>query len=145
MTTADTVYLTSVCVIIVIIYKCFLWRYFFVLQENGKSCENQLKGGVPSKFEKSDGCPPWILLTEKEHFGDNVSMYDASVAWKFVQHSPTPAALSTSYLLNHSPDSPVDWTHWLHDLESHTNSSVSMNCESKDWRNQTGGWIQAMY
>ena len=52
MTTADTVYLTSVCVIIVIIYKCFLWRYCFVLQENGKSCENQLKGGVPSKFER---------------------------------------------------------------------------------------------
>ena len=40
------------------------------------------KGGVPSKFEKLDGCPPWILLSEKG-FGDSVWMYDASVPWKY--------------------------------------------------------------
>ena len=49
-----------------------------------------LKRGVQKKFEKSDGCPPSILLTEKEHFGDNVWMYDAqmhqfheNLNWKF--------------------------------------------------------------
>jgi len=35
-----------------------------------------------------------------------------------VQHSPTVAALSTSFLLNHAPNSPI-WTHWLQDLGSH--------------------------
>jgi len=51
--------------------KCTVIKYLF------------LKGGVPSNFEKLDGCLPWILLTEKECFGDNVWMYDASVPWKF--------------------------------------------------------------
>jgi len=45
------------------------------------------EGGVPSKFEKSDECPPWILLTEKERFGDNIWMYDASVPWNHVAYS----------------------------------------------------------
>ena len=37
-----------------------------------------------------------------------------------MQHSSTPAALSTSFLLNHSPPTAPNWTHWLHDLGSHT-------------------------
>jgi len=37
-----------------------------------------VKGEVPSKFEKSNECPPWMLLTEEEPFGDN----DALVPWK---------------------------------------------------------------
>jgi len=36
-----------------------------------------------------------------------------------VQHSPTAAALSTSFLLNHAPKAP-SWTQWLQNLGSHT-------------------------
>ena len=42
-----------------------------------------LKGGVPTKIEKSDGCSLWILHTEKQHFGDNIWMYDESVPLNF--------------------------------------------------------------
>jgi len=62
-----------------------------------------------------------------------------------VQHSPTPVALSTSFLLNHAPsNSPAVWTHRLRDLGSHTASWVWV-VSQKDWRNQTSGWIQAMH
>ena len=44
-----------------------------------------------------------------------------------------------------SPNSPVGWTHWLHDLGSHTASSWVWVVRQKDWQNQTAGWIQAMH
>ena len=37
-----------------------------------------------------------------------------------VQRSPTAAALSTFFPLNHDPKSPKTWTRWLQDLGSHT-------------------------
>jgi len=68
-----------------------------------------------------------------------------------MQHSPTAAALSTSFLLNHAlypapfpPDSP-SWMHWLHDLGSHTAACVWV-VSQKDWRNQAAtGWFLAMH
>ena len=64
-----------------------------------------------------------------------------------VQHSPTTAALSTSFLLNHAtPNSPeLNWTHWLQDLGCHTAAWVWVMSQ-KDWRNQEAtGWILAMH
>jgi len=37
-----------------------------------------------------------------------------------MQHSPTAAALLSSFLLSHASNSPYGWTHWLQDLWSHT-------------------------
>jgi len=37
-----------------------------------------------------------------------------------MQHSPTAAALSTSFLLNYAPNTPYSWTHWLQDLKLHS-------------------------
>jgi len=37
-----------------------------------------------------------------------------------VQHSPTAVALSTSFLLNYTPNSPYSWMHWLQDSGSNT-------------------------
>jgi len=63
-----------------------------------------------------------------------------------VQHSPTAAALSTSFLLNHAPNSPtaerIDYKTWY--------SSVSMSPESKrlkkssSWLNSGNALIQHM-
>ena len=62
-----------------------------------------------------------------------------------VQHSPTAAVLSTSFLLNHAPPNSPSWTHWLQDLESHTAAWVWVMSQ-KDWRNQREiGWILAMH
>jgi len=71
-----------------------------------------------------------------------------------VQHSPAAAALSTSFLLNHAPNTmvtivtmantPYSWTHWLQDLGSHTAAWVWVMSQ-KGWRNQAAGWIQAMH
>ena len=55
------------------------------------------------------------------------------------------AALSTSFLVNHAPNSPAGWTHWLRDLWSHTAASWVWVVNQKDWRNQTDGWIQALH
>ena len=60
------------------------------------------------------------------------------------QHSPTAAALWTSFLLNHAPNSPYSWTHWLQNLGSHTAAWVWV-VSRRDWRNQAAGWIQAMH
>jgi len=49
-----------------------------------------------------------------------------------VQHSPTAVALSTSFLLNHTP-TVHSWTHWLQGLESHTPAWVRVMSQ-KDWR-----------
>jgi len=61
-----------------------------------------------------------------------------------VQYNPTAAALSTSFLLNHAPNTPYSWTHWLQDLGSHTAAWVWV-LSQKDWRNQAAGSIQAMH
>jgi len=58
-----------------------------------------------------------------------------------MQYSPTLAALSTSFLLNHAPNSPARWMHWLHDLGSYTALWVWV-VSQKDWRNQTAGWLK---
>jgi len=55
-----------------------------------------------------------------------------------VRRSPTAAALSTSFLLNHAANSPYSWTHWLQDLGSHTAVWVWV-VNQKDWRNQAAG------
>jgi len=61
-----------------------------------------------------------------------------------VQHSPTAAALSTSFLLYHVPNSPYSWTHWLQDLGSHRAAPVWL-VSQKDRRNQAAtGWFLAM-
>jgi len=58
-----------------------------------------------------------------------------------VQHSPTAAAFSTSFLLNHVLNSPE---HWLQDLGSHAAARVRV-LSQKDWRNQGAtSWILAM-
>jgi len=62
-----------------------------------------------------------------------------------IQHSPTVAALSTSFLLNHAPLAARSWTHWLQDLRSLTAAWVWV-VSQKDWRNQgTTSWILAMH
>jgi len=60
-----------------------------------------------------------------------------------VQHSPTAAVLSTSFLCNHAPNSPELNALITRFMESYSN--VSMSCESKYWRNQAAsGWILPM-
>jgi len=86
----------------------------------------------------------------------NVRCYQTHHRWHFflsgrqcigayalcVQHSPTAAALSTSFLLNHVPNSPE---HWLQDLGSYTAVWVRV-LSQKDWRNQGAtSWILAMH
>jgi len=59
-----------------------------------------------------------------------------------MQHSPTTAAFSTSFFLNHVPNSPE---HLLQDLGSHTAAWVRIRSQ-KDWRNQEEtSWIVAMH
>jgi len=61
-----------------------------------------------------------------------------------VQHTPTAAALSTSFLLNHAPDSPE--LNALITRFRKSYSSVRISRESKNWRNQGAtGWILAMH
>jgi len=64
-----------------------------------------------------------------------------------MQHSPTAAPLSTSFLLNHAPPTAPSWTHWLsvQDVGSHTAAWVWI-VSQKDWRNQWAtSWILAMH
>jgi len=62
-----------------------------------------------------------------------------------MQQSPTAAALSTSFLLNHILPTVTSWTHWLQDLGSHT-AAWLWAVSQKDWRNQGAtGWILAMH
>ena len=61
-----------------------------------------------------------------------------------VQHSLTAAALSTSFPINHAPNTPYSWTHWWQDLGSHTAAWIWV-VSRKGWRNQAAGWIQAMH
>jgi len=86
----------------------------------------------------------------------NVRRYQTHHRWHFIlsgrqrfgayalcmPHSPTAAALSTSFLLNHVPNSPE---HLITRLgESY--SSVSTSPSQKDWRNQEAtSWILAMH
>ena len=63
-----------------------------------------------------------------------------------MQHSPTAAVLSTSFLLNHAPQKPqakrIDYK-----IQGVTYGSVSMSqLSQKDWRNHAAtGWILAMH
>jgi len=62
-----------------------------------------------------------------------------------VQHSPTAAVLSTSFLLNHSPPTALRWKHWLQDSGSHTAAWVWV-VSQKDWRDpEVTRWIVAMH
>jgi len=60
-----------------------------------------------------------------------------------MQYSPTSAALSTSFIPNHAPNSPE--MNALITRFRELYSSVSMSRESNDWRNQAAGWIDAMH
>jgi len=86
----------------------------------------------------------------------NVRRYQTHHRWHFflsgrqpivahalcMQHSPTAAALLTSFLVNHAPNSPE---HWLQDLGSHAAAWVWVMSQ-KDWRNQGAtGWILTMH
>ena len=61
--------------------SCFRteWKILKAIERVQKRATKQIKDGVPSKFEISDGCPLWILHAEKEHSGQNVWEYDVSV------------------------------------------------------------------
>jgi len=61
-----------------------------------------------------------------------------------VQHSPTPAALLTSFLLNHAPQQPCSLDTSITWFRSHT-ASWAWVVSQKDWRNQTASSIQAMH
>jgi len=60
-----------------------------------------------------------------------------------VQHSPTPAVLSTSFLLNHAPNSPVGWTHWLYDLQNHTASLVWVVTRESKRLKKSNSWLNS--
>jgi len=86
----------------------------------------------------------------------NVRRYQTHHTWHFfcfqedialvhcACNSPTAAAISTSFLLNHAPTLLIvpSWTHWLQDLGSHTAAWVWV-VSQKDWRNQ--GCILAIH
>ena len=82
----------------------------------------------------------------------NVRRYQTHHRWHFflsgrqrtgalcVQHSPTAAALSTSFRLNHAPTIPVLNAVVTRFRESY--SSVSRSRESKNWRNQAPSMVE---
>jgi len=89
----------------------------------------------------------------------NVRRYQTHHIWHFlllgrqridahalsVQHSPTAAALSTSFLLNHALPTAPSYTHWLQHLWRHRAAWVWV-VSQKDWRNRGGtSWIMAMH
>ena len=62
-----------------------------------------------------------------------------------VQHSPTAAAPSTAFLLNHDPSNSLSWMHWSQGLGNHTAAWVWVVSRT-DWENQGAtGWILAMH
>ena len=98
----------------------------------------------------------WNRVGPPFNSSTNVRRYPTHHRWHFylsgrqctgahalcMQHSPTAAALSTSFLLNHVYNSPK---HWLQDLGSHTAAWVQV-LNQKDWRSQAAtNWILAMH
>jgi len=66
---------------------------------------------ISTNVRRYQTCRRWrFFLSGRQHIGAHALC---------VQRGPTAAALSTSFLLNHAPNSP-SWMHWLQDLGSHT-------------------------
>jgi len=80
-----------------------------------------------------------------KHITDDIFFFQENSALVHCRptcNSPTATVLSTSFLLNHVPNSPE---HWLQDFGSHTAAWVRV-LSQKDWRNQGAtSWILAMH